>query len=153
MKQHAYPVIAVTDDTGILIHEDWLLRSETVHRQLRPALPERYADCLQQVFEHGGRMAVAADGDRVVAVMVWRLIVNTAYRRALYVDDLVTDPASRSSGAGKALLDWCADKAVLMQCEWLTLDSGTQRTDAHRFYFRERMHVSSFHFVKRIGPA
>lgn len=151
MKEPAYPVIAVSDDAGTLLREDWLLRAETVHRQLRPALPPAYAACMQEIFEHGGRMAVAADGERVVAVMVWRLLINTAYRRALYVDDLVTDSASRSTGAGQALLAWAADKAVLMHCDWLTLDSGTQRTDAHRFYFRERMHVSSFHFVKRIG--
>lgn len=151
MSTKAYQVIAVTDDSGTLVREDWLLRAETVHRQLRPALPEAYAAVMQEVFEHGGRMAVAADGERVVAVMVWRVLVNTVYRRALYVDDLVTDAATRSSGAGKALLDWAADKAVVMHCDWLTLDSGTHRTDAHRFYFRERMHVSSFHFVKRVG--
>jgi GNAT superfamily N-acetyltransferase len=150
MKANAYPVIAVTDDSGTLIREDWLLRSETVHRQLRPALPADYAAVMQEIFEHGGRMAVAADGERVVAVMVWRVLVNTAYRRALYVDDLVTDEATRSSGAGKALLDWARDKALLMHCGSLTLDSGTHRTDAHRFYFRERMHVSSFHFVRRL---
>jgi GNAT superfamily N-acetyltransferase len=144
-------VIAVTDDSGTLIREDWLLKAEAVHRQLRPALPETYADTMQQVFEHGGRMAVAADGDRVVAVMVWRVLVNIAYGRAIYVDDLVTDSATRSTGAGKTLLDWSADKAVVMHCDWLTLDSGTHRTDAHRFYFRERLHVSSFHFAKRIG--
>ncbi|WP_428311935.1 GNAT family N-acetyltransferase [Hydrocarboniphaga sp.] len=151
MKADAYPVIAVTDDSGTLVREDWLLRAETVHRQLRPALPEGYAAVMQPVFEHGGRMAVAADGERVVAVMVWRVLVNTAYRRALYVDDLVTDQTARSTGAGKALLNWASDKAIAMHCDWLTLDSGTQRHDAHRFYFRERMAVSSFHFVRRLS--
>jgi len=151
MKPSACPVIEVTDGAGALVREDWLLRAEPVHRQLRPALPEDYAGCLREVFAHGGRMAIAAADDRVTAVMVWRVLVNTAYRRAIYVDDLVTDAANRSSGAGKSLLDWSADKAAAMGCHWLTLDSGTHRTDAHRFYFRERMHVSSFHFVKRIG--
>jgi hypothetical protein len=33
-------------------------------------------------------------------------------------------------------------------CEAYTLDSGTQRTQAHKFYFREGMVVSSFHFRK-----
>lgn len=152
MKAEAYPVMAVTDDSGTLVREDWLLRSETVHRQLRPALPKGYAAAVQQVFEHGGRMAVAADGERVVAVMVWRLLVNTAYRRALYIDDLVTDETARSTGAGKSLLDWAGNKAIAMHCDWLSLDSGTHRHDAHRFYFRERMAVSSFHFVRRLNP-
>jgi len=29
----------------------------------------------------------------------------------------------------------------------LDLDSGTQRTDAHRFYLRERMSITSLHFT------
>ena len=151
MQERQYRVMAVTDDSGQVLHPDWLQKAQATHRQLRPGLPEAYAQVMQQVFEHGGRMTLAVRGDAVIAVMVWRVIVNTAYGRALYVDDLVTDAALRSTGAGKALLDWGTDKAVQLRCDWLTLDSGTQRTDAHRFYFRERMHVSSFHFVRRVG--
>lgn len=152
MQASPYALIAITDDAGHLLQADWLARAEATHRQLRPALPADYAARMQQVFEHGGRMVVAADGERVVAVAVWRLLVNTSQNRAVYIDDLVTDSATRSTGAGKALLDWSAAKARQLQCDWLTLDSGTQRTDAHRFYFRERMHVGAFHFVKKLGP-
>jgi hypothetical protein len=31
------------------------------------------------------------------------------------------------------------------------LDSGTRRTDAHRFYLRERMDITAFHFTKKLG--
>jgi len=31
------------------------------------------------------------------------------------------------------------------------LDSGTQRTQAHKFYFREGMVVTSFHFAKKLA--
>jgi hypothetical protein len=37
-----------------------------------------------------------------------------------------------------------------MQCDVLALDSGTQRTDAHRFYFREGMVIPSFCFRKNL---
>jgi hypothetical protein len=30
------------------------------------------------------------------------------------------------------------------------LDSATQRTDAHRFYIRERMSILAFHFVTEL---
>jgi hypothetical protein len=33
-------------------------------------------------------------------------------------------------------------------CEACKLDSGTQRAQAHKFYFREGMVVTSFHFRK-----
>ena len=66
----------------------------------------------------------------------------------MYVDDLVTDEANRSSGAGGALLQHLKKIAIARHCEKLVLDSGTQRTRAHAFYFREGFAISSFHFVK-----
>ncbi|GAA3077957.1 GNAT family N-acetyltransferase [Streptomyces olivoverticillatus] len=35
-------------------------------------------------------------------------------------------------------------------CHHLTLDSGTHRTGAHRFYLRERMDIAAFHFAKEL---
>ena len=35
-------------------------------------------------------------------------------------------------------------------CASLTLDSGTQRQQAHKFYFREGMVVTSFHFAQSL---
>jgi predicted amino acid racemase len=46
------------------------------------------------------------------------------------------------------MLDWLEDKAIALDCEVMALDSGVQRQRAHRFYFREGMHVSSFCFRK-----
>jgi len=66
--------------------------------------------------------------------------------RVLYVDDLVTDAASRSHGHGDRLFDWLVAHARALDCDNLLLDSGTQRVDAHRFYLRKRMKISSFHF-------
>jgi hypothetical protein len=35
-------------------------------------------------------------------------------------------------------------------CELLDLDSATHRTEAHRFYLRERMPILAFHFVAEL---
>jgi hypothetical protein len=48
------------------------------------------------------------------------------------------------------LLDWLVEQARLHGCENLELDSGVQRFDTHRFYFRKRMHISSYHFRLQI---
>lgn len=146
-----YQLIEITDQRGLVLEPQWLANAQGVHRQLRPDLPQAYVATMTEVFAHGGRMTVAVRDDVVVAIAVYRTLVNTAQGKALYVDDLVTDSARRSTGAGKALLDWCACRASALGCAWLTLDSGTQRHAAHRFYFRERMHVSSFHFVRKLG--
>lgn len=66
--------------------------------------------------------------------------------RTIYVDDLVTDAATRSHGYGDALVDWLVAYARAEGFDEFSLDSGTQRVDAHRFYLRKRMKISSFHF-------
>ena len=74
---------------------------------------------------------------------------TTAGRR-LYVDDLVTDSAARSGGHGKLLLADLEKRARDAGCTSLTLDSGIQRSDAHRFYFRERMMIAAYHFSREL---
>ncbi len=143
-------VIAVTDDDGRLLAPDWLARAEGVHRQLRDRLPADYAQRMAQVFAGGARMVVAARGDTVLGVALWRLFENTYEGRRLYVDDLVSDAAHRSAGIGKALVGWLEAKARYLGCNVLALDSGTQRTDAHRFYFREGFIIPSFCFRKTL---
>ena len=143
-------VLAVTSDQGSVIEPDWLKRSERVHRQLRPQLPADYASRLQEVFAGGARMAVAVDGDDVVSVAIWRIIENTYEGRRLYVDDLVSDDVKRSHGAGRTMLGWLEAKARALGCDVLALDSGVQRTRAHRFYFREGMFISAYCFKKAL---
>lgn len=143
-------LIEVTDYSGNVIELDWLMKAERVHRQLRPMLPEDYAARLRQVFSNGARMLLAVNGDKVVGVAVWRLIENTYEGLRLYVDDLVTDDNERSKGIGKALLQQLEVKARDFGCDVLTLDSGVQRAAAHKFYFREGMHIPSYCFRKSL---
>lgn len=143
-------VIHITDDGGTIVQTEILCAAQAVHRQLRPQLPADYARRMAEIFADGARMAAAFDGLNVHGLAVYRQIENTAHGRELYVDDLVTDAARRSRGVGKLLLDKLEGEARSRHCAWLTLDSGTQREDAHRFYFRERMSISSFHFARRL---
>ncbi len=147
---HFCRIIDVTDEGGRVVEPLWLGRAEGVHRQLRPTLPADYAGRLAQVFANGGRLAVAADGEGVLGVALWRLVENTYEGRRLYVDDLVTDEAQRSRGVGKALLGHLEEKARRLDCDVLALDSGAQRAAAHKFYFREGMHIPGFCFRKNL---
>ncbi len=145
-------VLDLTDGAGRVAEPDWLARAESVHRQLRPQLPADYAARMTAVFASGARLAVAAEGAEVRGVAVWRLVENTYEGRRLYVDDLVTDEARRSRGVGRALLAHLESKARALGCDVLALDSGTQRTRAHRFYFREGFHIPAFCFRKDLKP-
>ncbi|MDP2133886.1 MAG: GNAT family N-acetyltransferase [Sulfuritalea sp.] len=143
-------VLDVTGSDGSVVEQEWLARAEPVHRQLRGGLPADYAGRLRAVFASGARMSVATEAAVVRGVALWRVIENTYEGRRLYVDDLVTDAAHRSCGIGRTLLQHLEQHARSMQCDVLALDSGTQRTDAHRFYFREGMVIPSFCFRKNL---
>jgi ribosomal protein S18 acetylase RimI-like enzyme len=93
-------------------------------------------------------MCVATEGDAVRGVAVYRISENTFEGLHLYVDDLVTDEKLRSRGIGHALMEHLQSLAQAARCEATTLDSGTQRTQAHKFYFREGMTITSFHFTQ-----
>ncbi len=149
----SFRLVDVTDAEGRLVAPEWLLRAERVHRQLRTALPADYRGKLARMFAGGARMLVAADADAdvVVGVAIFRVFETTFDGVRMYVDDLVSDEVRRSRGVGKALLDGLEARARERGCQTLALDSGVQRTRAHRFYFREGMIVSSFAFKKPLS--
>jgi GNAT superfamily N-acetyltransferase len=105
----------------------------------------------EEGYPQGLRYLAAFDGDRCVGVAGWRVTANTAAIRKLYVDDLVTRASQRSRGVGALLLTELMDRAKLAGCQILDLDSGVQRGDAHRFYMREGLTISSFHFVRPVS--
>jgi GNAT superfamily N-acetyltransferase len=122
-----------------------------VLQELRPHLSaESFAAIYTEGYPQGLRFLAAYDGERCVGVAGWRLIALTFSGRKLYVDDLVTSESQRSRGVGHALLNELGQRAANAGCTVLDLDSGVQRFDAHRFYFREGMHIASHHFVREV---
>ena len=143
-------IVEINNDSGAVIAADWFAKAERVHRQLRTALPAKYEAKMKRVFAGGARMCVAVEGTVVAGVAVYRIYENTFNGRQLYVDDLVTDEKRRSTGVGRALLSYLERKARDANLDNLALDSGTQRTQAHKFYFREGMVATAFHFGKKL---
>jgi len=125
-----------------------LARCFAVMHQLRPHLVAgEFIGRVRRMQSEGFHLALLEDAGDVRAVAGYRYYEKLFSGKNLYVDDLVTDSAGRSRGYGRALLAWLCDEARAHGCAQLELDSGVQRFDAHRFYFRERMHVSAYHFV------
>lgn len=122
-------------------------RCYPVMAQLRPHLTEEaFVAQVQRQFAEGYRLAYLTEEGEVRAVAGFRLQEMLSRGRFLYVDDLITDGESRSRGHGAALFAWLVKYARAHDCPHLDLDSGVQRYDAHRFYFRERMTIRSYHF-------
>ncbi len=118
--------------------------------QLRSHLRDEAAFVVQvaRQTEQAYRLAYLADDAGVQAVAGFRIYENLIHGRVLYVDDLVSNEAARSRGYGKALLEFLEEHAREQNCQSLQLDSGVQRQEAHAFYFREGMRISSYHFIK-----
>ena len=131
----------------------WQRGGLTTLTALRPALDE---ESLQRVLVEGAGEGLRYHGavveDRCVGVAGWRIMTTTVFGRSAYIDDLVVDPESRSAGIGRALLEFVAADAAARGAATLTLDSAVHRVGAHRFYFRERLHVAAFHFVRDLAP-
>ena len=128
-----------------------IARCFPVMQQLRPHVSqESFVPRVQVQIEQGFRLAYLEHDGKVVAVAGFRIMDMLASGRTLYVDDLITSDAHRSHGFGGELLRWLEHHARENDCETFSLDSGTQRWEAHAFYFRERMRVTSFHFAKKL---
>jgi GNAT superfamily N-acetyltransferase len=130
---------------------DAIARCLPVMAHLRPHLmADEFVGRVQAQQAQGYRLAYLEDAGEVVAVAGFRVMEKLSTGRTMYVDDLVTDQTRRSRGHGKAMLDWLQKYAREVGCKTFSLDSGTQRQEAHAFYFRERMRVTGFHFAKTL---
>ena len=103
----------------------------------------------------GYRIAAAFDAgeEDAAAVAGFRIGENLAWGRFLYVDDLVTRASARGRGHADAVMA-CVDEVAEQEgCGELHLDSGVgpEREDAHRFYFRHRLRISSYHFARGLA--
>jgi GNAT superfamily N-acetyltransferase len=144
-------IIAITNAVHDVIELEWLKQAESVHRQLRPLLPGDYVGRMREVFGSGADMAVCVRDNEVCGIAVFRIVEKTYSGRELYCDDLITDEVLRSSGVGHALMQHMEAVARTQDCDTFALDSGTQRQQAHKFYFREGLTVPAFHFSKPLS--
>ncbi len=118
-----------------------------VMKQLREKLSaEEFAEKVAEQEREGYELAFLETDGEIVAVAGFRIYHMLATGKTMYVDDLVTDANSRSQGFGEALLRWLIELSRNQKCETFSLDSGTQRRRAHRFYFAQGMHIANYHF-------
>ena len=128
------------------------LRCFPVLRQLRPHVVEdQFLDRVRrQRAQAGYTLVYLQDRGEVKAVAGFRISESLFDGRYLYVDDLVTAEADRGRGYGKRLFKWLVQRARASQCEALTLDSGVQRFEAHRFYLGQGLDITCHHFCLRL---
>ncbi len=119
-----------------------------VMSQLRPHLAAAdFVPRIRRMQTEGFHLAYHSDDHNTVRCVAGYRIMDLLFSgRTLYVDDLITDSAVRSQGFDDRMIDWLIARARKANCTEFSLDSGTHRVDAHRFYFRKRLKISAFHF-------
>jgi len=116
--------------------------------QLRPQYTlDLFVDQVMEQMKQGFHLAYLIDQDIVKSVAGFRVNTCLAWGKYLYVDDLVSAETYRHTGVGTVLFEWLVDYARYSQCQQLHLDSGVQRFNAHRFYIKRGMVISSHHFT------
>jgi GNAT superfamily N-acetyltransferase len=121
--------------------------------QLRPHLSEQqFIEQVVRQMKNGYQIAYVEDENKIVAAAGFRLTEVLHWGKAVYVDDLITDKNSRGKGYAGKLFDWLVNFAKENNCDSLHLDSGTkpERYDAHRFYLKKGMNITSHHFALKL---
>lgn len=120
---------------------------------LNPNVPEeivrlRFGTILK---EHPHYHAYGAfDGPNLIGVAGAWIATKVWCGLYLEVDNLVIDPAHRSSGVGTLLLNAMETRARELGCNLLVLDSYVSNSPSHRLYHRLGYEIRGFHFVKEL---
>ncbi|WP_369436039.1 GNAT family N-acetyltransferase [Lysinibacillus fusiformis] len=112
-----------------------LVEAFPIVHQLRTELTlERYLILIADMRKDGYTLYAFFKNEQIVAVagISWR--VNFYSERHIFVYDLVTDETYRSCGYGEKLLQAIHQLGKENGAHYISLESGIQRSDAHRFY-------------------
>ncbi|SFA50429.1 Acetyltransferase (GNAT) family protein [Parageobacillus thermantarcticus] len=130
-----------------------ILAGFSVMKHLRTHLDENsYLELvLEAQQKEGYRLVALYDHGKMVAITGFMPMITLYNGRFIWVCDLVTAPSERSKGYGEKLLSYVHQWAKENGYSIVSLSSGLQRVDAHRFY-EEKMQYDkvSYVFLKRL---
>jgi GNAT superfamily N-acetyltransferase len=98
------------------------------------------ADCrriLEQIREYpNASLLVAEEDGKVVGTTFLAILPGFAHKTAPFgvVEYVVVDETRRSKGIGKALMEYCKERAKEAGCYKIMLTSDKRRDRAHKFY-------------------
>lgn len=137
-----------------LLSPDDLNAATGLLAQLNPGVPE---EIVRQRFEtiladHPHYHAYGAfNGPELIGLAGAWIATKVWCGLYLEIDNLVIDPAHRSSGVGTCLMNALENRANELGCKLLVLDSYVSNSASHRLYHRLGYEIRGFHFVKELS--
>jgi len=112
-----------------------LIQDFPVMQQLRTDLTEKsFLDLLHEMRKEGYQLFSLIVNNQIVSLAGIGFRTNFYNKSHVYIYDLVTDSSHRSYGYGEKLLSYIHHWSLENGAVYVALESGLQRTDAHRFY-------------------
>jgi len=128
-------MLASTERILELTNQNQFLEAFPILNQLRTDLTEvSYLELLTQMKQNGYKLFALYREQSIIVVAGISLQVNFYNKKYVFVYDLITDAAHRSQGYGYRLLSYIDEWAKSNGAQFVALESGIQRIDAHRFY-------------------
>lgn len=135
-----------------LTDEKEYLNAYNILVQLRTDITkESYLYLLKEMKKDGYMLFGLYKDKELVSLVGFSLRVNFYNKRHVFVYDLVTDIKYRSLGYGEELLNFVDKWAKENNTEYVALESGIQRVEAHKFYEKKLSYIKwCFSFRKKI---
>ncbi|WP_394174604.1 GNAT family N-acetyltransferase [Thalassotalea litorea] len=105
---------------------------------------------MKDQMQSGYQLGVLIEDNKPVTLAGFNISHKLAWKKHIYLDDLVTDESERGKGYGQKMLNWLQEFALEHGCEQLHLDSGVQRFAAHKLYLNQGYNIASHHFSKML---
>jgi len=146
-----------------MINEQLLIKELTTEEEWKSAFPvmkqlrtqldlDTYLALVSEsVQKKGYRMIALCNQKEIVALCGYMPMITLYNGKFIWICELITDSRHRSKGHGKVLLDYVHQWSTDNDYPIVSLSSGLQRINAHRFY-EEKMEYDkvSYVYLKRI---
>jgi len=129
-----------------------ILQCWEVLKTLRPHLEEdKYVSIISEMITEGYHLVFVEDDGKAVSAIGFRYLQFLYNGKHFYIDDLSTLFEARGKGYAGKLIDYVISLAKQKGYDYITLDSGYHRFDAHKLYLNKGFTLASHHFSKKLS--
>jgi len=90
------------------------------------------------------------ENEQLLAISSGWITVRLYSGKQLEIDNVIVNPLIQSKGIGSKFIKLIEDWAKENDCMTVELNTYTQNSRSHKFYFNQGYHILGFHFQKQI---